>query len=91
MMVSECSAGNHAVLGKPVSSLLCCILYRLNGFTMVKPATTMVSTCVQWVDHFRNSAQQPYHVPKNDMSDQLPSILVRLLIFWSELCKHTEG
>ena len=40
VMVSECSAGNQAVLGKTVSSLLCYILHRMNGFTMLKPAIT---------------------------------------------------
>ena len=91
MVVSECSAGNQAVLRKTVSSLLCYILHRLNGFTRLKPATTIVSTCVhKWVDNFRNSAHQRNHVPTHDMSDHPPSILLRQLISRSELCKRTE-
>ena len=73
--------------------LLCYILRRLNGSTILKPATTSVSTCCvhQWVDNFRNSAHQSSHVPTHGLSDQLPSILLRQLISRSELCKHTEG
>ena len=92
MVVSECSVGNQAVLEKNVSSLLCYILHRLDGFTMLKPATTIMSSCVlKWADNFRNSAHQQNHVPTHDMSDQLPSILLSLLIPRSELSKHTAG
>ena len=41
-IVPGCSAGNQAVLGKTVSSLLCYILHRLSGFTMLMPANTSV-------------------------------------------------
>ena len=66
VMVLECSAGNQAVLDKTVSSLLCYILHRLNGFTMLKPATTIVSACAhKWVDNFRNSAHQQNPIAVN--------------------------
>ena len=92
MMVSECSASNQAVLEKTVSSLLCYIVHRLNGFVMLKPATTIASACVhKWLETFRNSVHQKNRVPKHDMSAQLPSILVRLLICGPVLRRHTEG